>query len=118
MGGEAHDTYQLAGLDPRERGFNRPVQVVRDGPYYRAILRYEANCVGGEPAHSHDAALRQLIADLHARGYRQLKTQISFRQGMYLGSREAWTEYPDPQPLHRSLFTALRHWFHGPSRTT
>jgi hypothetical protein len=107
-----YHTYQLAGLDPRERGFSRPVQVVADGTQYRAILRYENTCVSGDPATSHDSALERLIASLHDQGYRQLKSQMSFRDGTYLGSRDPWTEYADPPPSQPTLFAALRSWFH------
>jgi hypothetical protein len=104
------DAYLLAGLDPRERGFSRPVDVVANGLHYRAVLRYEQTHAAGDPAESPDAAVERLIVRLHGDGYRQLKTQISFRDGTYLGSREAWTEYADPPPQRR-LFAALRSWF-------
>lgn len=102
-------TYQLAGLDPRERGFSRPVEVVSVDRQYRAILRYEAARIVTEAA-SQDAALERLIAALQRQGYRQLKTQISFRDGTYLGSRDPWTEYADPPP-RSTFFAALRSWF-------
>ena len=105
----ARDTYQLAGLDPRDRGFSRPVEVVSDARQYRATLRYEAARIVTEAA-SQDAAVERLIATLHGQGYRQLKTQVSFRDGAYLGSREAWIEYPDPPPAFRRLLAALRSW--------
>ncbi|HEU4503413.1 MAG TPA: hypothetical protein VFR79_01175, partial [Nitrospira sp.] len=96
MATTSHDTYQLAGLDPRERGFSRPVDLVQENRWYRATLRYEAAQVATAPTDSEEAALQLLIATLHGQGYRQLKTQISFRNGIYLGSRESWIEYPDP----------------------
>lgn len=111
----SHDTYQLAGLDPRERGFSRPVDLVQENRWYRAELRYEAAHVVTAPTDSEEAALQLLIATLHGQGYRQLKTQISFRNGIYLGSRESWIEYPDPpHPYERQggLFAAIRNWFH------
>jgi hypothetical protein len=94
--GEALDKHRLAGLDNRERGFSRPVEFERAGEGYRAILRYESTCVITEPHSSQDAALLVLIQTLHAQGYRQLRTQLSFRNGTYLGSQELWVEYPDP----------------------
>lgn len=106
-----HNTYQVAGLDPRERGFSRPVEVVAEGALYRAVLRYEATRVDGEPAASQDNALEGLIAILQARGYRQLKSQVSFRNGDYLGSRDPWIEYADPPPPQPTLIAALRSWF-------
>ena len=111
MGTTPQDTYQLAGLDPRERGFSRPVEVVHEGQQYRVLLRYEAARIVTEPATSQDAALQLLITALHGQGYRQLKTQVSFSNGAYLGSRESWTEYSDPPPPHRSLCATIRSWF-------
>jgi hypothetical protein len=110
-----HDTYQLAGLDPRERGFSRPVELMREDRQYRAALHYEAARVVTAPTDSEDAALQRLIATLHDQGYRQLKTQISFRNGTYLGSRESWIEYPDPPPAfgrQGGLLGTIRNWFH------
>ena len=111
MGTTPQDTYQLSGVDPRERGFNRPVEVVSEGLHYRATLRYESAHIVTEPATSQETALYQLIAALHGQGYRQLKTQISFRDGTYLGSHELWKEYPDPPPARRSLLSTIRSWF-------
>ena len=90
------DKHQLSGLDERERGFSRPIELEREGDSYRAVLRYESIRVASDPHHSQDAALLTLIRTLHAQGYRQLKTQASFRNGAYLGSQELWIEYPDP----------------------
>lgn len=92
------DKHQLAGLDARERGFSRPVvfKLVEGG--YRAILRYETVFCETEPHPTQDEALRILIQTLHSDGYRQLRTQVSFRNGVYLGSQELWVEYPDPAP--------------------
>jgi hypothetical protein len=116
----ARNAYQLAGLDPRERGFSRPVDVVNDDSGYRMALRYEAEWIVTAPADTEGAALRCLIATLHEQGYRQLKTQISFRNGTYLGSQETWTEYPDPPLTVRErigLIAAIRGWFQGERRS-
>ena len=83
--------------------------MVSDDRQVRATLRYEAARIVAQAA-SQDAALERLIAALHEQGYRQLKTQVSFRNGTYLGSREAWTEYPDPLPAFRRLFAAIGSW--------
>jgi hypothetical protein len=109
------DAYQLAGFDPRERGFSRPVELTQEDQRYRASLRYEATRVVTDPAESHEAALQLLVAILHGEGYRQLKTQLSFRSGTYVGSHESWVEYPDPPPVPQrdtGLVGAIRHWFH------
>ena len=95
---ESLDKYQLAGLDTKERGFSRPVICERAGEGYRAILRYETVLCEAGPHQSQDEALRTLVQTLHCSGYRQLRTQMSFRNGIYLGSQEMWVEYPDPAP--------------------
>jgi hypothetical protein len=109
------DAYQLAGLDSRERGFSRPVEVTQENQRYRASLRYEATRVETEAVENHEAALQLLVTTLHGQGYRQLKTQVSFHGGIYVGSRESWVEYPDPPPVPlrgTGLVAAIRHWFH------
>ena len=109
------DVYQLAGLDPRERGFSRPVVLTYDAQQYRAALRYETTRIVTEPAATQEAALQLLIGTLHGQGYRQLKTQISFRNGTYLGSAESWIEYADPPPMAQrraGLLAAIRQWFY------
>src|SRR5688500_6131884 len=79
------DRFQLAGLDDRQRGFSRPVEIDPVEGQYRARLRYESTQIVTAPAATETAALLVLIHDLHAQGYRQLKTQLSFRKG---GSEE------------------------------
>ena len=108
------DKHQLAGLDDRERGFSRPVEFEQAGEGYRAVLRYEAVRLATEVRPSQDDALTVLIQTLHAQGYRQLKTQLSFRNGVYLGSQELWVEYPDPlqaDPAQSSFFEKIKSWF-------
>lgn len=113
------DKHQLAGLDDRERGFSRPVEFEREGDGYRALLRYEALRLATDIHSTQDAALQTLIATLHTRGYRQLKTQMSFRNGAYLGAQELWIEYPDPAapPPPPGLWDRLARWFRRPSDT-
>jgi len=96
--GDSLDKHQLAGLDARERGFSRPVVFERVEKGYRAILRYETILCEAGPHPTQDEALRMLVQRLQSDGYRQLKTQMSFRNGVYLGSQELWVEYPDPEP--------------------
>lgn len=114
MGQVGSDKYQLAGLDDRERGFSRPVEFERIGEGYRAILRYETVRLTTESYITQDDALRNLIHALHVQGYRQLKTQMSFRDGVYLGSQELWVEYPDPEPIQperSDFFGKIITWF-------
>ncbi|HWF62810.1 MAG TPA: hypothetical protein VN666_21230 [Nitrospira sp.] len=108
------DKHQLAGLDNRERGFSRPVEFERVEEGYRAILRYETVRVTTETHPTQDEALTVLIQSLHAQGYRQLKTQLGFRNGVYLGSRELWVEYPDPpqaESEQSGFFGKIMNWF-------
>lgn len=114
MGQDGLDRHQLAGLDHRERGFSRPVEFERAGESYRAILRYESIRVCTEPHPMQDVALLTLIQTLHAQGYRQLRTQVSFRNGVYLGSQELWIEYPDPpqpEPEPSGFMAKVLSWF-------
>lgn len=102
------DKYQLAGFDDRERGFSRTVEVEQTGEHYRVVLRYETVRVTSELHPSQDQALHALIESLQTKGYRQLKSQQSFRNGVYLGSQELWVEYPDPaQPASTGIFARL-----------
>ncbi|HEY6085784.1 MAG TPA: hypothetical protein VIU63_10340 [Nitrospira sp.] len=114
MGQDGPKRYQLAGSDERERGFSRPVDVERVGDDYRAILRYETTHMTTALYSTSDAAIVALIQTLHAKGYRQLKTQASFRKGVYLGSQEPWVEYPDPISAEFKAWgfiATVRGWF-------
>jgi hypothetical protein len=109
MPGGMIERYQLAGLDERQRGFNRPVEVRCEGALYCATLRYESLVIKGEGRQAADAALSEVVQRLQTRGYTQLRSQLSFRVGQYLGAQEPWVEYPD---LHRSEEDAagVRGW--------
>ena len=114
MGQTGFDKHQLAGLDNKERGFSRPVEFQGERDGYRAVLRYEAVRMTTDQQPTQDAALALLIQSLHAQGYRQLKTQLSFRNGVYLGSQELWVEYPDPpqaEPEQSGLWGKVLGWF-------
>jgi hypothetical protein len=95
---EVIERYQIAGLDERERGFNRILDLERDGDRYRAVFRYETTTVRTAESRTAGEALGDLIIMLRARGYRQLRSRLNFQGERYLGSQEPWLEYPDPQP--------------------
>lgn len=95
MPNEVIEKHQLAGLDDRDRGFNRLVELDRCEEGYRAALRYETAVVRTEGCETAADALSELIRLLQTRGYTQLRSQLSFRGSVYLGSQEAWIEYPD-----------------------
>lgn len=112
----AIERYQLAGFDDRERGFNRPVECNEISGGYRAVLHYEGLRVCAEHPESTTGALKELVALLHQRGYRDLRSQLSFRQETYLGTQEPWMSYEDPQweagGVPR-IWRKLKHWIQG-----
>ena len=96
MSDQAQEKHQLAGLDTRERGFSRPVVFEQADGGYQAMLRYETTRVVTTGHDTPGAALEELIRTLQGQGYSQLRSQLSVREGTYLGSQEPWIEYPDP----------------------
>ncbi len=92
------NVYHVAGLDDRERGFNRQAQVIALGEAYQAHLRYETLQIDVEPVDTEEEALKRLIHALQDRGYTQLRTQQIFQGEQYLGNQELWVDYPDPEP--------------------
>ena len=86
----------MAGFDALERGFSRPVVFEQTDGRYQAILRYETTRVVTTAQDTTGAALEELIRTLQGQGYSQLRSQLSVREGTYLGSQEPWIEYPDP----------------------
>lgn len=97
MQGEVVEKHQLAGLDERERGFNRQVEIAQREGAYLASFRYETTLVATDLQGAPAAALAELVRLLHERGYQQLRSRLSFRGGTYLGSQEEWIEYPAPE---------------------
>jgi hypothetical protein len=97
------NVHHIAGLDDRERGFNRQAQVIAKGSAYQARLRYEALQIEVETAETEEEALQRLIHLLQERGYSQLRTQRIFQGQQYLGNEELWVEYPDNSRCAPSL---------------
>jgi hypothetical protein len=109
----AIEKHQLAGFDDRDRGFSRPVECDPTTAGFRAVLRYETVRVVAEHPGSTVEALEELVQVLHGQGYRELRSQLSFRNGVYLGSQEPWIQYPDPAPEHEpthGFWDKLRRW--------
>jgi hypothetical protein len=104
---EIIEKHQLAGLDEHERGFNRVVELEGADGRCRAVLRYETTLLATNDCATPTDALGELIRLLHARGFQQLRSQLSFREHTYFGSREPWIEYPDPERSVRSLGSVL-----------
>ncbi len=92
------NVYHVAGLDDRERGFNRQAQVIIQGKSCQARLRYETLHIDVESVGTDEDALKRLIQALQERGYTQLRTQQIFQGEQYLGNQELWVDYPDPEP--------------------
>jgi hypothetical protein len=108
------EKHQLAGVDARERGFSRPVVFEQVDVGYQAILQYETTRVVTTAHATPGAALEELIRTLQGQGYSQLRSQLSVRQGVYLGSQEPWIEYPDPARLPETpdgLISKVFSWF-------
>jgi hypothetical protein len=96
MSDQVQEKHQLAGLDTLERGFSRPVVFEQAYGRYQAILRYETTRGVTTAQDTTGAALEELVRTLQGQGYSQLRSQLSVREGTYLGSQEPWIEYPDP----------------------
>jgi hypothetical protein len=90
------EKHQVAGLDEKERGFNRQIDVERIEGGYRAVLRYEQTLVETAVCETSIKTLDELISMLRDRGYTQLRSRLHFKGAAYLGTLEPWIEYPDP----------------------
>ena len=77
------------------------------------MLRYETTRVVTTAHDTPGAAMEELIRTLQGQGYSQLRSQLSAREGTYLGSQEPWIDYPNPaQPeTPDGLISKLFAWF-------
>ena len=100
--------HHISGLDDRERGFNRQVQVIGQGTAYQARLRYEALQIEVEASLTEEDALQRIVKTLQERGYTQLRTQRIFQGEQYLGNQELWVDYEDPEPPEEPSVSWLR----------
>lgn len=75
-------------------------------------MRYESTRIVTSEAPSPAEALQQLILLLQQQGYTQLRSQQSYRDGIYLGSQELWVDYPDhPAAPEVGILGLLKKWF-------
>ena len=102
------NTYQIAGLDDRSRGFNRQATVTFLNDHYQAIFLYEKFRMVAENEESETAAVHGLIRRLHETGYRELRSRLHFRGRDYLGNQELWEEHADPET--QNLWHRLVMW--------
>lgn len=87
------------------------MELVRTAAGYQARLRYESTHVVTPDAPSAAEALQHMIQLLQEQGYTQLRSQQSYRDGLYLGSQELWVEYPDRQPEPEvGLLGLMKKW--------
>ena len=104
---EIVERHQVAGLDEKERGFNRQIDVERIEGGYRAVLRYEQTLVETAACDTSVQTVDELVRMLRDRGYSQLRSRLNFKGAAYLGTQEPWIEYPDPnapvEPLEGSV---------------
>ena len=96
MPSEIIEKHQVAGLDEKERGFNRQIDVERIEGGYRAVLRYEQTLVETAACDTSAQTVDELVRMLRDRGYTQLRSRLNFKGAAYLGTQEPWIEYPDP----------------------
>jgi hypothetical protein len=118
MSGQVQEKHQLAGVDARERGFSRPIVFEQADGGYQAFLRYETTCVVTTAYNTPGAALKELIHTLQGQGYSQLRSQLSVREGTYLGSQEPWIDYPDPARQPETPDGLIGKFFSWFSRST
>lgn len=111
--GSPTNTYQIAGLDDRGRGFNRQIEMKVLNGTFQAVFRYERFLVETEPQATEQAAVAALINHLQNRGYTQLRSRLQFRGEAYLGNQELWEEHPDPEPkgILARLLQRIRNTF-------
>ena len=102
------NTYQIAGLDDRSRGFTRQATVTFLNHRYQAVFLYERFRMVAEHDKSEPAVIHQLVRQLHESGYRELRTRLHFRGKEYLGTQELWEEHPDP--ANRFFWNKLVSW--------
>jgi len=112
MSEQIQEKHQLAGLDTRERGFSRPVVFEQADERYQAMLRYESMRVVTTAHDTPMAAFEELICTLQGQGFSQLRSQLSVREGAYLGSQEPWIEYPDPVRATEQQGGWIKRLFH------
>lgn len=101
------EKHQLTGVDERERGFSRLVELEQADGFFLASLRYETTLATSGRCETSTAALQELVQLLQGRGYTHLRTRLDFQGQTYLGSQEPWIEYPDPErPMARARYPA------------
>lgn len=92
------ERYQMEGMDPSDRSFNRTVYVNRTSGGYAGKVIYEAFVVEGTDQPTTGAAVRSVADKLLGFGFTRLRSRLNFKGARYLAEKETWVDYPDLQP--------------------
>lgn len=89
------ERYQVEGMDPSDRSFNRTVLVNRTSEGYAGKVVYEAFAVEGAAQATTRAAVRSVAERLLGYGFTRLRSRLNFKGSRYLAEKETWVDYPD-----------------------
>jgi hypothetical protein len=89
------ERYQVEGMDPSDRSFNRTVFVNRTAGGYEGRVIYEAFAVEGTAQSTTGAAVKSVAEKLLGFGFTQLRSRLNFKGSRYLAEKETWVDYPD-----------------------
>jgi hypothetical protein len=92
------ERYQMEGMDPSDRSFNRTVYVNRTAGGYAGKVIYEAFVVEGTDQPTTGAAVRAVADKLLGFGFTRLRSRLNFKGAQYLAEKETWVDHPDLQP--------------------
>jgi hypothetical protein len=89
------ERYQMEGMDPSDRSFNRTVFVSRTFEGYAGKVVYEAFAVEGGAQPTTEAAVGSVAERLLGFGFTRLRSRLNFKGARYLAEKETWIDYPD-----------------------
>jgi hypothetical protein len=90
------ERYQMEGMDPSDRSFNRTVFVNRTAGGYIGRVIYEAFAVEGAATQPTTAAAVSSVAErLQEFGFTHLRSRLNFKGAHYLAEKETWVDYLD-----------------------
>ncbi|MCC2641375.1 MAG: hypothetical protein K0S45_1788 [Nitrospira sp.] len=89
------ERYQVEGMDPSDRSFNRTVFVNRTVGGYAGKVTYESFAVEGTDQPTTGAAVRSVVEKLLGFGFTRLRSRLNFKGSRYLAEKETWVDYAD-----------------------
>ena len=95
LGPRTVERYQIEGVDPEKRSFNRWVEVVRSARGYTAETGYEGLQLMSLAYATPRQCLDDLVRQFHGKGFARLRTKLNMRGARYLAEREPWLDYPE-----------------------